>query len=136
MFNLLHLLFIIYLNVIIMKQLRNSVRLIGRLGFDPEVRELESGRKFARLSVATNDFYKDSDGNKVEETQWHNVIAWGKLAEICHERLKKGFEIALEGKLTSRQYTDNNGVKRGITEVLLDKMEIIQRPATALEEKV
>lgn len=96
-----------------MNNLRNSVRLIGNLGVDPEVKEFEQGRKLARFSIATNENYKDSKGNKVTETSWHQLIAWGRNAEIAEKYLHKGSEVAVEGKLITRNYIDNKtGGKR------------------------
>ena len=102
-----------------MKSIRNKVNLIGRLGKDVELKELESGRKMARLSLATNDFYKNSDGERVEETQWHNLVAWGKLAEHIEALCKKGMEIAVEGKLNYREYDDKEGVRRKVTDIII-----------------
>ncbi|WP_224485106.1 single-stranded DNA-binding protein [Robertkochia aurantiaca] len=100
-----------------MNALRNKVQLIGNLGNDPEIIELESGKKLARISVATNDSYRNSAGDLVKDTQWHNVVAWGRLAEIIEKYLRKGNEVAIEGKLSSRSYLDKEGVKKYITEV-------------------
>ena len=112
-----------------MNTLRNKVQLIGNLGMSPEIKTLDGGRKLAKMSIATNESYKNVKGELVRETQWHNLIAWGKTAEIIEKYLKKGSEIAVEGKLINRNYTDKDGVKRYITEiqvnevVLLDKKE-------------
>ncbi|HSK13063.1 MAG TPA: single-stranded DNA-binding protein [Phnomibacter sp.] len=100
-----------------MNNIRNRVQLIGRLGGDPEVKTFENNRKMAKLNIATNDFYQNAKGEKVETTEWHNVVAWGKLAERAEEYLLKGQEVMVEGKLTHRQYTDKEGAKRYITEV-------------------
>ena len=100
-----------------MNSLRNSVRLIGNLGGNPEVKELPSGKKLAKVSIATNEKYKDSDGNLVTETQWHNLTAWGKTADFIEKYLEKGNEVAVEGKLLNRNYTDKDGVKKYATEV-------------------
>ncbi|MEJ2005808.1 MAG: single-stranded DNA-binding protein [Cyclobacteriaceae bacterium] len=100
-----------------MKKLRNSVRLIGRLGKDPEVRNLPGGKKVANFSLATSENYYNGNGEKVEETQWHNIVAWGKLAEIAHDYLAKGNEVALEGKLIHRKYETAEGQMRYITEI-------------------
>ena len=113
------------LNFIIMQNLRNRVQLIGRLGQDPEVRVLASGKKLATFSVATTDSYRNASGDKVEETQWHNVVAWGKVAEIAGEYLSKGQEVALEGKLTHRSYETSSGEKRYVTEVNLNELLMI-----------
>lgn len=100
-----------------MNALRNKVQLIGNLGMDPEIKSLDGGKKLAKMSIATNETYKNNKGEKVTETQWHNLIAWGKTAEICEKFLKKGSEIAIEGKLVNRNYTDKEGIKRYVTEI-------------------
>lgn len=100
-----------------MNALRNKVQLIGNLGMDPEVKALNGGKKLAKLRIATNETYKNAKGEKVTETQWHNLIAWGKTAEIVEKFLKKGSEIAIEGKLINNNYTDKDGVKRYFTEI-------------------
>lgn len=92
--------------------LRNKVQLIGNLGAAPEVKDLESGKKLAKFSIATNERYKNSDGQAVESTHWHNVVAWDKTAEIAEKLLNKGSEIALEGKLVNRSYDDKDGNKK------------------------
>ena len=101
-----------------MNQVKNSVRLIGHLGQDPELKETGKS-KLVKFSLATNETYKNEAGEKVEETQWHNLIAWGKQAEVAKQYLKKGSEIAIEGKLTSRSYDDKDGIKRYITEIVV-----------------
>ncbi|MEP2774212.1 MAG: single-stranded DNA-binding protein [Fulvivirga sp.] len=105
-----------------MKNLRNSVQLIGRLGKDPEVKTLENGNMIATFSIATSDYYKNAEGEKVEDTQWHNVVAWGKKAELVSSYLKKGNEVAIEGKLIHRNYETSNGEKRYVTEVNMNEM--------------
>ena len=105
-----------------MKNLRNKVQLIGNLGKDPEVKQLESGKTLAKLSLATSENYKNADGEKVTDTQWHNLVAWGKTAQIAEKYLKKGDKIAIEGKLINRSYEDKEGVKRYVTEVLVSEI--------------
>ena len=105
-----------------MYAIRNQVQLIGNLGQIPEVRTTETGKKLARFSIATHDTYRNAQGQKVSETQWHNVIAWGKLADIAEKYLTKGKEVAVVGKLVHRQYTDKNGIKRSATEIVLNEM--------------
>ncbi|MCX2680946.1 single-stranded DNA-binding protein [Galbibacter sp. EGI 63066] len=100
-----------------MNTLRNRVQLIGNLGNDPEIIKLESGRKLAKFSIATNNSYKNKDGDVIKDTQWHNIVAWGKTAEIAEKYINKGKEVAVEGKLTTRSYEDKEGVKRYITEI-------------------
>ena len=100
-----------------MNALRNKVQLIGNLGQDPEIVNLDNGGKLAKFSVATNEIYKNSKGEKVTDTQWHNVVAWGKTAEIVENYLAKGNEVAVEGKLIHRSYENKEGEKRYITEI-------------------
>src|SRR5690606_41195450 len=102
-----------------MNTLKNKVQLIGNAGNDPEIKIFEAGKKLARLVIATNESYFNDKGEKVTDTQWHTVTAWGKTAEIIEKYVKKGKEIAVEGKLTHRTYDDKNGEKRYITEVLV-----------------
>jgi single-strand DNA-binding protein len=108
-----------------MNNLRNSVRLIGNLGMDPEVKEVGNNKKIAKFSLATREVYKNEDGEKVTETQWHNLVAWGNQATLAEKYLKKGNEIAIEGKLTSRSYNDKEGVKRYITEIVVNEILMI-----------
>jgi len=105
-----------------MNTLRNKVQLIGNLGQNPEVKELNGGKKVAKFSLATNETYKNKAGEKVTDTQWHNLVAWGKTAEIIEKYLKKGSEVAIEGKLLNRNYTDKEGVKRYVTEIQVSEL--------------
>ncbi len=105
-----------------MNTLRNKVQLIGNLGKDPEIITLESGKKLAKFSLATNDSYKNAEGEKVTQTDWHNLIAWGKTAEIVEKYVTKGKEIAIEGKLTSRSYETKEGEKRYVTEIVVNEL--------------
>lgn len=105
-----------------MNTLRNKVQLIGNLGQNPEVKELNGGKKVAKFSLATNETYKNKAGEKVTDTQWHNLVAWGKTAEIIEKYLKKGSEVAVEGKLLNRNYTDKEGVKRHVTEIQVSEL--------------
>ena len=105
-----------------MKTLRNKVQLIGNLGNDPEVITLESGKKLAKFAIATNESYKNSNGEKITDTQWHNIVAWGKTADIIEKYVAKGKEVAIEGKLTSRSYETKEGEKRYITEVVCNEL--------------
>ena len=104
-----------------MSTLRNSVRLVGNLGMDPEVKSFDNNRKLAKLSLATNETYKNDKGERVTDTQWHNLVIWGAQAAIAEDILKKGDEIAIEGKLSSRSYTDKDGNKRYMTEVVVNE---------------
>lgn len=103
--------------ILSMKSLKNSVQLIGHLGSDVEFKELESGRKFSKFSLATNEYYKNSEGEKVQNTQWHNITAWGNLAENMHEYLKKGNLVAIRGKIEYRTYENKEGEKKYFTEI-------------------
>ena len=105
-----------------MKNLRNSVQLIGHLGMNPEVKNLESGKTVANLSLATTETYKNQEGEKVQDTTWHRLVAWGKTAEIAEKYLKKGSEVAVEGKLVNRSYETANGEKKYISEVLINEI--------------
>ncbi|MBA6156128.1 single-stranded DNA-binding protein [Tenacibaculum sp. S7007] len=105
-----------------MNTLRNKVQLIGNLGNSPEIITLDSGKKLAKFSIATNESYKNSQGEKITDTQWHNIVAWNKTAEIIEKYLEKGSEVAIEGKLTSRSYETSEGEKRYITEVVCNEL--------------
>jgi single-strand DNA-binding protein len=113
-----------------MSNLRNSVQLIGNLGKDPEIKVLESGKKVARLSVATSDAFKNAHGQTVQNTQWHRVVAFGKLAEIIEQFLDKGKELALEGKLVHRTYEDSEGITRYTTEIIANEMVMLGKKLT------
>ena len=103
-----------------MNSLRNSVRLVGNLGMDPEVKSFDNNKKLARFSLATNESYKNDKGEKVTETQWHNLILWGNQAKFAADYLKKGDEVAIEGKLSNRNYTDKDGNKRYVSEIVVN----------------
>ncbi|WP_074407582.1 MULTISPECIES: single-stranded DNA-binding protein [Aquimarina] len=105
-----------------MNTLKNKVQLIGNLGQEPEIVNLESGKKLVKFSIATNDQYYNKQGDKITDTQWHNIIAWGKIADIVDKYVNKGQEVAIQGKLTSRSYEDNEGQKRYITEVVCNEL--------------
>lgn len=105
-----------------MSTLRNSVRLIGRVGNNPEVKNFDGGKKVATLTLATNEVYYNDKNEKVENTQWHNLVAWGKVAEIIEKFIEKGKEIAVEGKLTYRTYDDKEGNKRYVTEIVINEI--------------
>ena len=105
----------------------NRVTLIGRLGKDPEVRRLETGAAVAKFTMATSESYKDKDGNKQETTEWHNVVVWRSLAEIAEKFLKKGMLIYVEGKLTYREYTDKDNVKKFFTEIVASDFRMLER---------
>lgn len=107
--------------------LQNQVQLIGRLGRNPEVKHFESGKVKASFPIATNEYYKDAQGNKKENVEWHTVTAWGKTAEIIEKYLNKGSEIALLGKLTSRSYDDKDGNKKYVTEVVANEVRMLDK---------
>ncbi len=108
-----------------MNALRNKVQLIGHTGGDPEIKELAEGKKRATLTLATNETYRNDKGEKVEETQWHRIVAWGKIAEIIEKYVTKGKEIAIEGKLTYKSYDDKNGEKKYLTEVIVNELLLL-----------
>jgi single-strand DNA-binding protein len=114
-----------------MYALKNKVQLIGNLGNAPEVRTLDGGKKMARFSVATNESYRNAKGEKITETQWHNLVAWGKVAEIVEKYLTKGKEVMVEGKLVNKTYTDKDGVKKYSTEVHVNELLMLGEKATA-----
>ncbi|MEC7781879.1 MAG: single-stranded DNA-binding protein [Bacteroidota bacterium] len=108
-----------------MSTLRNKVQLIGNLGNDPEIVNLDSGKKLAKFSIATNETYKNNKGERVTDTQWHNVVAWGKTAEVIENYVTKGKEVAIEGKLTSRSYETKQGEKRYLTEIVCNELLLL-----------
>ncbi|AEM71508.1 single-strand binding protein [Allomuricauda ruestringensis DSM 13258] len=108
-----------------MSSLRNKVQLIGNVGQDPVITNLENDKKVARLSLATNEHYRNKKGEKVTNTEWHNVTAWGKTADIIEKFVSKGKELAIEGKLTSRSYEDKEGNKRYVTEVVANEILLL-----------
>jgi single-strand DNA-binding protein len=105
-----------------MNALKNKVQLIGHLGKDPEIKTLEGNKKLARFSIATNDTYRNAKGELVKETQWHNVVIWGKKADVAEKYLEKGKEVAVEGKLMTKSYTDKSGIKKYYTEVWVSEL--------------
>ena len=104
---------------------RNKVQLIGNVGADPEIKNFEGGKKLANITLATNDVYKNDKGEKVEDTQWHRITAWGKTAEIIEKYVTKGKEIVIEGKLTHRSYEDKSGEKKYTTEVVASEILLL-----------
>ena len=105
--------------------MKNRVQLIGRVGQDPEVKNLEGGKKVTTITITTNDVYYKDNGDKVEQTEWHRVTAWGKTAEIIEKYVTKGKEIAIEGKLTHRSYDDKNGEKRYVTDIVVNEVLLL-----------
>ncbi len=108
-----------------MSTLKNKVQLIGNVGQEPIVTNLENGKKVVRLSLATNENYKNSNGEKQTNTNWHNIVAWGKTADIIEKYVSKGKEIAIEGKLTSHSYQTKEGEKRYVTEVVVNEILLL-----------
>jgi len=108
-----------------MSTLRNQVQLIGHVGQEPEIKTFEGDKKLANLSVATNEVYKNDKGEKVEETQWHRITAWGKTAEIIEKYVTKGKEVAIQGKLVHRSYDDKNGDKKYVTEIVVSDLILL-----------
>ena len=107
--------------------MKNLVQLIGHVGQEPEIKNLEGGKKLANISIATNEVYYRENGDKVEQTQWHLVTAWGKTVDIIEKLLTKGSHVAIEGKLTHRSYDDKDGNKRYITEVVANELVLLSK---------
>lgn len=108
-----------------MNSMRNRVRLIGNVGNNPEVKEFGNNRKRAAMNLATNDYFVNDAGEKVEDTQWHQIVAWGKNADVLEKFVTKGKELAVEGKLMHRSYEDSAGNKKYITEVVVDEILLL-----------
>lgn len=105
----------------------NKVILIGNLGKDPEIKYLEGNIARVSFSLATSETYKDKNGNRIEQTEWHNIVMWRALAETAEKMLKKGTQVYIEGKLQTRQWNDKDGNKRNTTEVVAESFVILQR---------
>lgn len=116
-----------------MSTVRNLVQLVGNLGRNPEIKTFESGKKVAKFSLATSDFYINKLGEKVQETQWHTITAWGKMAQLAEDSLEKGREVSVKGKIAYRNYEDKNGEKRTFTEIVADEIILVERTATIAE---
>ncbi len=110
-----------------MSENKNRVILVGNLGADPEIKITPTGRKMAKFNVATNETYTNSQGEKVTETQWHHMVAWGKQAEKVEQELQKGAEVSLEGKIIYRQYVDKDGAKKSITEITVLELSCLSQ---------
>lgn len=110
-----------------MNALRNKVQLIGHLGMDPEVKTLESGRKMAKFSLATSETYKNAEGQRVTDTQWHNLIVWGALTSVPEKFLQKGSQVAVEGRLTHRSFEDKEGNTRYFTEIIVNDILMLDK---------
>ncbi|WP_421877123.1 single-stranded DNA-binding protein [Marinoscillum sp.] len=109
-----------------MTTLRNNVQLIGRLGNDPQIKTFDSGKKMATFSLATNEKYRNNKGEQVEDTQWHNIVVWGKKVDIVENYLKKGSEVGVQGKLVNRSY-ESNGEKKYITEINMNELLMLDK---------
>jgi single-strand DNA-binding protein len=109
-----------------MNSLANRVTLIGNLGKDPETKTTDSGKKITHFTLATNDGYKNTEGERVNETTWHNIVAWNGLADIAGKFLKKGREVAVEGRIVYRTYEDKKGVTKNITEIVLSDLVLLR----------
>jgi single-strand DNA-binding protein len=114
----------------VMNNLRNSVRLIGFLGNKPEVKTVGDNQKLAKVSIATNEFYQNRKGAKIEETHWHNLVLWNQNADLAEKDLHKGSEVSIEGKLSSRSYIDKQGNKRYITEIIVNEIQVLSKKKT------
>jgi single-strand DNA-binding protein len=114
-----------------MNSLKNRVTLIGNLGQDPEVKVTETGKKVTNFTLATDDGYKNSEGQKISETTWHNIVAWNGLADIAGRFLKKGHEVAVEGRIVYRTYEDKKGATKYITEIVLNDMVLLRNGGAA-----
>lgn len=114
-----------------MKTMSNKVQLIGRLGMDPDVRVFGEKNKMARFSMATSEKFKDSAGKLQENTQWHNIVIWGNLAGVAEEYLAKGSEVAVEGKLSYRNFEDKEGNKKSSTEIIVNELVMLRKAGAA-----
>lgn len=112
----------------------NKVIILGNLGRDPELKYMPSGDAVCNFSIATTDTWKDRDGNQQEKTEWHNIVAFKRLAEICGEYLKKGKQVYIEGKLQTRSWEDKDGVKKYTTEIVANQMQMLSRRDEAIED--
>lgn len=105
--------------------MRNKVQLIGHVGQEPEIKNFDGGKKVANITVATNEVYTNQKGERVEQTEWHRITAWGKTADIIEKYVTKGKEIAIDGKLTHRSYDDKNGEKKYVTEIVANEVLLL-----------
>lgn len=108
-----------------MNNIRNSVRLVGHLGADPEFKKLDNGSALTKVRLATNEYYKGKDGEKMTTTHWHSCIAWGKTAELMNQYLKKGQEVIFSGRLNYNSYQDKDGNNRQKTEIIVNEFSKI-----------
>lgn len=108
-----------------MNTLRNKVQLIGNVGNNPEVKTLENDKRLAKFSLATNESYTNNKHEKVQNTVWHNIVAYGPIVSIIEKHVEKGKQLALSGKLTYRDYQDKEGITKNITEIILDEIVLL-----------
>jgi len=108
-----------------MNTLRNSVRLIGNVGNNPEIKTFEDNKKFAKFSLATNESYTNNKSEKIKQTTWHNIVAYGSIVDVIENHVEKGKQLAVEGKLTYREYEDKDGVTQNITEIVIDQIILL-----------
>lgn len=111
-----------------MNTLRNRVQLIGNLGMDPEIKTLEGGKKMVKFSLATSDSYKNADGQKITDTTWHNLVAWNGIAEIAGKYLKKGQQVAVEGRIVYHTYEDKSGTTKYYTDIVVNELLMLKTP--------
>ena len=111
-----------------MNSLSNKVQLIGNLGQDPETKTLENGKKVVKFTLATTESHKNSEGQKINETTWHNIVAWNGLADTMGKYLKKGKQVAIEGRIVYRSYEDKNGVTKYVTEIVANELMMLRNP--------
>ncbi|MBK7713478.1 MAG: single-stranded DNA-binding protein [Bacteroidales bacterium] len=108
-----------------MSSLKNRAILIGHLGQDPETKTIDNGKKVTRFTLATDENFKNAEGQKISEATWHNIVAWNGLAEVADKYLKKGKQVAVEGRIAYRSYEDKKGVMKYITEIVLDELVML-----------
>ena len=119
-----------------MNALRNQGQLIGYVGNEPEIMNLEGGKKRAKFSLATNETYTDASGERVVDTQWHTIIAWDRQAEVVEKYVQTGREVAVSGRIQTRSYEDAAGVKKYITEIKCAELLLLGKPEAKIEELV
>jgi single-strand DNA-binding protein len=112
-----------------MTTLNNKVQLIGNLGKDPEIREIDGGRRVARFTLATSESYRNDAGDRITDTSWHNIVAWNGLATIAERYLSKGREVAVEGRISYRNFEDKDGTKKYFTEIILNQIHLLKNPS-------
>ena len=119
-----------------MRNLRNTVRLIGNVGMDPELKTLSNGNQMTRFSLATTESYTNKKGERVFDTTWHNIVAWGKTAKLAEQICKKGFKVAIDGKLSTRSYEDEKGQKKYITEIVANELMVVNDKTKEINSSV